>query len=152
MFQLNELTKLVKKRKRVGRGGSRGGTSGRGGKGQKARTGDKGVGFGFEGGQTPLARHMPKRGFNNALFTKRYKAVNIADLERCFSDNDEVTLDALIKNRLFNAQKGVKGEHKSLVKILGSGDLTKKLVIVGLPVSSAARVAIERVGGKIINH
>ncbi len=77
MSQLSSLTSLVKKRKRIGRGGSRGGTSGRGNKGQKARTGHSTMRAAFEGGQMPLVRRLPKRGFNNKPFQKEFEIINI---------------------------------------------------------------------------
>src|SRR5438477_8623277 len=93
MFRLENLEPAGKKRKRVGRGGKRGGTSGRGHKGQNARSGGP-KGRGFEGGQTPLQRRLPKRGFNNAPFSKEVALVNIKSLERVFSEGTEV--DALL--------------------------------------------------------
>ena len=98
MFQqLNNLAPLVKKRQRIGRGGSRGGTSGKGHKGQLARTGGKSkVRFGFEGGQIPLARRMPKRGFNNSAFRIEQAIVNLDDLERIFDNGTLITKELLM--------------------------------------------------------
>ncbi|MGB8468213.1 MAG: 50S ribosomal protein L15 [Candidatus Babeliales bacterium] len=149
MFQLNQLAKLVKKRKRIGRGGSRGGTSGRGGKGQTARTGHSGVGLGFEGGQTPLARHVPKRGFNNERFATSYAIVNLRDLERCFNDGDEVSLQSLKASGVIRVRKGAPAAQQ--FKVLGMGALTKKLTITGALVSESARQAIEKAGGKVVH-
>lgn len=150
MFHLSELAKITKKRKRIGRGGSRGGTSGRGSKGQKARTGDAGVGYGFEGGQTPLARHMPKRGFNNERFAHHIPILNLRDLEKHFNAGDEITHQALVERGILRVSKGTKGVAASLFKVLGTGELTKKLTVVNGLVSVSARDAIERAGGKVV--
>jgi large subunit ribosomal protein L15 len=141
---LNKLTPLVKKRKRIGRGGSRGGTCGRGHKGQLARTGGASkVRFGFEGGQIPLARRMPKRGFNNKEFTTEYAVVNLNDLERVFDTGTQVTKELLI-------EKGFcKGFRKPLIKILGNGELSKKFVIYGDAFSKSAIEKIKRCGGEV---
>src|SRR5580692_7318793 len=108
------------RRKRLGQGESsgRGKTAGRGGKGQTARSGSS-IRIGFEGGQMPLIRRIPKRGFNNARFTVRYNAVNVGDLEKF--DNgarvDEAALRAI----------GLANGRSAGVKILGNGELSKKL-------------------------
>jgi large subunit ribosomal protein L15 len=145
MFQqLNNLTPLKKKRKRIGRGGNRGGTCGRGHKGQKARTGGASkVRIGFEGGQIPLARRIPKRGFNNSSFSTDYVVVNLSDLERVFDNGAQVTKDLLI------AKGFCKGYRKPLVKILGNGELSKKLIIYGDAFSKSAIEKIKRVGGEV---
>ena len=149
MFSLDNLQSSGKKRKRVGRGGARGGTSGRGHKGQNARSGGP-KGRGFEGGQTPLQRRLPKRGFNNAQFSKEFSLVNLNSLDRCFIDGEEVTVDSLIQKGLVkpkhSAQTNVK--KRMLVKILGSGNLTKKLSVSADAFSAHAIEAIEKVGGK----
>lgn len=143
-LQLNTLSKLVKKRKRVGRGGSRGGTSGRGHKGQKARTGGMSkVRISFEGGQMPIVRRLPKRGFNNAEFAKLVEIVNLESLDRTFKTGQEVTREALIEKGL------IKGIKNASVKILGTGNLTKKLTIHADAASASAIKAVEEVGGKI---
>lgn len=142
--QLNNLTPLVKKRKRIGRGGSRGGTAGRGHKGQLARTGGASkVRAGFEGGQIPLARRIPKRGFNNKSFETEYAVVNLNDLARVFDEGTLITKELLIS-------KGFcKGYRKPFVKILGSGELTKKFVVCGDAFSKSAKEKIERCGGEV---
>src|SRR5215831_1289236 len=99
MFCLENLQSSGKKRKRVGRGGAHGGTSCRGHKGQNARSGGP-KGRGFEGGQTPLQRRLPKRGFNNVNFAKEISLVNLDVLERAFSDGEEVNVHALIQKGL----------------------------------------------------
>lgn len=139
-MQLSNLTKLVKKRKRIGRGGSRGGTSGRGSKGQKARSGPT-LGIIFEGGQMPISRRLPKRGFNNFNFRKKYEIVNVEDLERLFASGENVDKDIFV-------EKGVLKSANSLVKILGSGELSKKLVVTADAFSSSAKQLIEKCGGK----
>ena len=126
-------------RNRVGRGqgSGNGKTSGKGQKGQKARSGG-GVRLGFEGGQTPLARRLPKRGFTN--FTrKEYAIVNVASLNR-FEDG-EVTPEMLIESGL--VRKELDG-----IKSLGQGELTKKLVVKANKFSKSAVTVIEQAGGK----
>lgn len=144
MFQLNKLPSLGKKRKRVGRGGSRGGTSGRGHKGQKARTGGASkVRAGFEGGQMPLSRRLPKRGFNNYEFATDVAIVNLDALDRWFENGQEVTKDILF-------EKGyLKGSKKVQLKVLANGALSKSLIVHADKASKTAREAIERSGGKL---
>jgi large subunit ribosomal protein L15 len=129
------------RRKRLGQGESsgHGKTSGRGGKGQTARSGSS-IRIGFEGGQMPLIRRIPKRGFNNARFTTRYLPVNIEALN-AFDDGVRVDEAALRKVGLVNGN----GDG---VKILGHGDLTKKLVVCANAFSASAKTKIEAKGGK----
>ena len=130
-----------KPRKRVGRGSGSGmgKTSTRGHKGQNARKGHKGK-LGFEGGQMPLVRRLPKRGFKNPTRVE-YRAVNVCDLER-FEDGTEVTLDLLRANGLFsNKYDGV--------KLLANGELTKKLTVKVNGVSASAKAKVEAVGGSV---
>jgi len=130
-----------KTRKRVGRGraSGMGKTSTRGHKGQQARKGHK-VKLGFEGGQMPLVRRLPKRGFKNPNRVV-YCPVNVCDLDR-FDNGTEVTLDLLRQNGLFaNKFDGV--------KILGSGELTKKLTVKVNGVSASAKAKIEAAGGSV---
>lgn len=138
MLQLNHLVKLTKKRKRVGRGGHRGGTSGRGHKGQKARTSGL-VSAHFEGGQMPMSRRLPKRGFTNAKFKTQYEIINLEQLELNFDADQVVTKQILLQAGCIKKGK--------LVKVLGSGSLQKKLTIEVDACSKAAKEAIERVGG-----
>lgn len=152
MFRLDTLRKLTKKRKRIGRGGSRGGTSGRGHKGQKARTGDAGVGSGFEGGQMPLARRLPKRGFNNKAFRKKYAIVDVLALNKHFKDGDMVTHEALIEKGLIASAKRTMKLKKPLIKILGNAALSKKLTVSIDAISASARKSIEAAGGKIVSN
>ena len=126
-------------RKRVGRGTSSGTgkTSGRGQKGQKARSK---VRLGFEGGQMPLFRRMPKRGFNN-INRKEYAVVNLNDLNR-FEDGTEITPVILI-------EAGVIKKELSGIKLLANGELNKKLNIKVSKYSEAAKAAVEAAGGSI---
>lgn len=140
MLQLSNLVKLSKKRKRVGRGGSRGGTSGKGHKGQKARTSGN-VPARFEGGQMPMSRRIPKRGFTNYLFKKEYELVSLEQLESLFQDGQTVTKTMLVETGC--VKKGI------LVKILADGSLNKKLTIEVDACSKTAQEAIERVGGAV---
>lgn len=131
------------RRRRVGRGESSGlgKTSGKGHKGQKARAGAS-IRPGFEGGQMPIARRLPKKGFNNARFKTRYAVVNLSTLEAKFADGDEVSEATL------RAAGLVKGVWDG-VKVLGNGDLTRKLTIKVDKVSAAAREKIEKAGGSV---
>ena len=131
----------VKTRKRVGRGAGSGlgETSGKGHKGQNARTGG-GVRLGFEGGQLPLFRRLSKRGFNNYNFRTDYATINVSDLEG-FEDGTEVTVELLLDTGLI--KKELDG-----VKVLGSGELTKKLVVKANAFSETAKAKIEKNGGK----
>ncbi|HEV8544038.1 MAG TPA: 50S ribosomal protein L15 [Verrucomicrobiae bacterium] len=128
------------RRKRLGQGESsgHGKTSGRGGKGQSARSGSS-IRIGFEGGQMPLIRRIPKRGFNNARHTTRYIPVNLSDLNR-FDDGARVDELALRSVGLANG----KGHG---VKILGSGEINKKLTVVATAFSASAKQKIEAKGG-----
>ena len=129
--------------KRLGCGESSGlgKTSGRGHKGQKSRSGG-GVRPGFEGGQMPLHRRLPKRGFNNTRFQDKIAVVNVAALNERFEDGDTVNMGTLKAARL------VKGTYDG-VKVLGNGDLAKKLTVEGCKVSASAKEKIEKAGGSI---
>ena len=127
--------------KRLGRGvGSQlGKTSGKGHKGAKARSGG-GKRPGFEGGQMPLTRRLPKRGFTN-IYAKKYAIVNVADLD-VFEDGAVITNEALIEAGL--VKKALDG-----VKVLGGGELTKKLTVSVDKVTESAKQKIEAIGGKV---
>ena len=127
-------------RKRIGRGGKYSKTAGKGEKGQNARSGG-GVRVGFEGGQLPLFRRLGKRGFNNTRFATVYATVNVSDLNR-FEDGTVVTPELLIETGLLKKQ--LDG-----VKILGNGELTKKLTVKATSFSKTAKTKIESVGGTI---
>lgn len=141
MHELGPAYGATTKRKIVGRGigSGTGKTAGKGHKGQKARTGGK-IRRGFEGGQTPLYRRIPKRGFNNH-FAKEYAIINVADLE--VFDND-TTVDSKVL-----IEKGLIKKELDGVKILGNGELTKKLTVVATKFSKSAESKIQAVGGKI---
>lgn len=128
-----------KERKRLGRGigSGQGKTAGKGHKGQNARSGG-GVRLGFEGGQTPLFRRLPKRGFTN-ISRKEYAVVNLDALNR-FEDGTEVTPELLIET-------GVVKNEKAGIKILAKGNVEKKLTVKAHKFSSTAKEAIEAVGG-----
>jgi large subunit ribosomal protein L15 len=145
--EVNELSRLtpprggeVKEKKRVGRGqaSGQGKTAGRGGKGQKARTGNMNF-IGFEGGQMPIQRRVPKRGFTNP-FRIEYALINVSDLERM--DLREVDLDKLVET-------GAVKDRKDGLKILGDGELTKAVTVKANKFSASAREKIEKAGGKI---
>ncbi len=143
MFALNDRVSVTEKRKRIGRGGSRGGTSGKGTKGQLARTGGASkVRFGFEGGQMPLHRRLPKRGFNNEQFRKDCAIINIADLDRVCVANETVTKEILM-------QKGLIKNPRILVKILAEGNLTKSITITVDACSASALTKIKKSGGEV---
>ena len=131
----------IKNRKRVGRGqgSGTGKTSGRGQKGQNARSGG-GVRVGFEGGQTPLFRRLPKRGFSNALFKKEYAIINLDELNK-FEDGAEVSLEVL-------REMGIVKKSKDGLKVLGNGTLEKKLTVKANKFSASAKEQIEKLGGK----
>ena len=141
-----ELSKLspvegsthVGKRKGRGHGSGNGKTGGRGHKGQKARSGGK-VRAGFEGGQMPLARRIPKRGFNN-IYAKPLTAVNLTALNR-FEDGAVVDAAALIENGIINA-------CPNGLKVLANGTLTKKITVKAAAFSESAKEKIEQAGGK----
>jgi large subunit ribosomal protein L15 len=128
------------RRKRLGQGESsgHGKTSGRGGKGQTARSGSS-IRIGFEGGQMPLIRRIPKRGFNNARFTTRYLPVNVEALN-CFEEGARVDEPALRAKGLVNGR----GDG---VKVLGDGELNRKLTVCAHAFSASARAKIEAKGG-----
>ena len=143
---MNELTKLtpppgggVKEKKRVGRGqaSGQGKTAGRGGKGQKARTGNMNF-IGFEGGQMPIQRRIPKRGFTNP-FRVEYALVNVGVLETL--GLTEVDLDKLV-------EAGAIKVRKDGLKVLGDGDLTKAITVKAHKFSASAKEKIEKAGGK----
>jgi large subunit ribosomal protein L15 len=133
----------VKKRKRVGRGpgSGMGKTATKGNKGQKARKGAK-IRLGFEGGQTPLHRRIPKRGFNNKIFTKEYAEINVVLLNK-FEDG------AVLKKEDFVKMDFIKKVDQK-VKILGNGELKKKIEIHADKFSESAKKKIESAGGKAV--
>ncbi len=128
----------VGKRKGRGAGTGNGKTAGRGHKGQKARSGG-GVRVGFEGGQMPLARRVPKRGFNN-IFARPLEIINLSALN-AFNDGDTVTAQVLL-------DRGILSKCPYGYKVLGNGKITKKLTVEASAFSKSAQEAIEAAGGK----
>ena len=142
-MKLHELSPMPgsnveSKRKGRGHGSGNGKTAGKGHKGQKARSGGS-IRPGFEGGQTALARRIPKRGFNN-IFATKYAVINVSDLEMF---NDGITVDA----ELLKASGLVKKELDG-IKVLGNGELTKNLTVKAAKFSAAAKEKIEKAGVK----
>lgn len=143
MLLLNKLEKLVKPRKRVGRGGSRGGTSGRGHKGQKSRPGaNSEIKACFEGGQMPLARRIPRRGFKN-FTSSDVRIVNISDLDERFENGAVIDRAVLIASGL------IKGHGSYKIKILGQGTLSKALTVKADAFSKSAIDAIKKNKGTV---
>ena len=140
LHELSPAEGATKVSKRIGRGhgSGQGKTAGKGHKGQKARSGGS-IRPGFEGGQMPLQRRIPKRGFNN-IFAKNIVAINVSALE-AFDNDAEVTAEALI-------EKGIINKAYDGVKILGNGTLTKKLNVKVAAYSESAKQKIESAGGK----
>ncbi|NCC86520.1 MAG: 50S ribosomal protein L15 [Clostridia bacterium] len=141
LHELSPVAGSTKEVKRIGRGigSGQGKTAGKGHKGQKARAG-RGMRVGFEGGQMPLQRRIPKRGFNN-IFAKEIVSVNVSSLEKAFNDGDIVDAAAL-KNA------GIIKKELDGVKILGNGEISKKLTVKVNAYSESAKQKIETAGGK----
>ena len=141
LHELRPNEKAFKTRKRVGRGpgSGLGKTSGKGHKGQNARSGG-GVRPGFEGGQLPLFRRLPKRGFSNAKFKTEYAVINLSDLNK-FEDGAIVTPEIL-------KEMGILKNQLNGVKVLGNGKLEKKLTVKAHKFSNSAKESIEKMGGK----
>lgn len=142
-FNLSAPVGANKKKRIVGRGSSsgRGTTAGRGNKGQQSRSGGK-VYVGFEGGQMPLYRRIAQKGFSNYLFKKEYAVFNLSMIEAKYADGETVNKESLIK-------KGLLKKATLLVKVLGDGDLTKKLTVSVDKVSASAKEKIEKAGGTV---
>ena len=134
-----------KKPKRVGRGSSSGlgSTAGKGNKGQQSRTGKGTPYVGFEGGQMPLYRRIARKGFSNYPFKKEYACINIDQLEAKFEDGATVDKASLAAKGFISVKSAI------LVKILGNGDLTKKLTVIVDKVSESAKAKIEKAGGTV---
>lgn len=141
--EVNRGIEAHKKRRRIGRGpgSGQGKTAGKGHKGQRSRAGwsQKPT---FQGGQMPLVRRVPKRGFNNP-FADLVAVVNLSDLEKCFEAGQEVTPETLRAKNLARARWDV-------LKVLGHGDLTKKLKVCAHRFSATAREKIEKAGGEVV--
>ncbi len=142
-FMLHAPEGANKKKRIVGRGSSsgRGTTAGRGNKGQQSRSGGKTY-VGFEGGQMPLFRRIAQRGFSNYPFRKEYTIFNLRELEAKYADGETVDVDSLTR-------KGLLKKLRDGVKILGDGDLTKKLTVNVDKVSASAKAKIEKAGGTV---
>ena len=133
-----------KKPKRVGRGSSSGlgSTAGKGNKGQQSRSGGKTY-VGFEGGQMPLYRRIARKGFSNYPFKKEYVCINVEQLEAKFNDGETADKTSLI-------EKGfISSKNASLVKVLGNGEVSKKLTVIVDKVSESAKAKIEKAGGSV---
>jgi large subunit ribosomal protein L15 len=143
-FLLTAPVGAHKKKRPVGRGGSSGSgtTAGRGNKGQQSRSGGHTY-IGFEGGQMPLYRRIAQRGFSNYWFKKEYAVFNLCDLDEKYRDGETVSKETLIA-------KGLLKKHAKLVKVLGNGDITKKLTFAVDKVSSSAKEKIEKAGGTVV--
>lgn len=142
----NEITSIAgadKRSRRVGRGGGsgHGKTCGRGHKGCGQRAGS-GARATYEGGQMPLFRRLPKRGFSNYNFATRYEIVNVSQLDRLFEEGSTISVENLVT-------AGLVGSPKSMVKILGDGELTKKLSVIAHKFSKSAAQKISNCGGTV---
>ena len=141
LSSLNHKPGARKRRTRIGlgEGSGHGQTATRGQKGQRARSGD-GKLEGFEGGQTPLLRRIPKRGFTNGAFKTVYQVVSIESIERVFKNQKDVSLEALKIHGLISG--------RSPVKVLGDGELSRPLTVAAHAFSASAKAKIEKAGGK----
>ena len=144
LHELKNVKGAIHRKKRVGcgEGGGHGKTSGRGGKGQSARSVSS-IRPGFEGGQMPLYRKLPHRGFNQAAFRNQPEVVNVGDLARLDASVTEVNSEIL-------AKAGIVRGDKSLLKVLGDGELTRALKITAAKFSETAKAKIEKAGGQAI--
>ena len=144
LHELKNVPGAIHRKKRVGcgEGGGHGKTSGRGGKGQTARSGGS-IRPGFEGGQMPLYRKLPHRGFNNAEFRTESAVVNVGDLAGLDASVTEVSYDSLVKAGLVRH-----GEPR--LKVLGDGELTRALKVTATKFSETAKAKIEKAGGQAI--
>ena len=140
LHELQPAAGSVKDVKRIGRGhgSGQGKTAGKGHKGQKARSGGS-IRPGFEGGQMPLQRRMPKRGFNN-IFAKEFATVNVSELEKRFENGAVVDAEALIES-------GAIKDAKDGIKILGNGELSKNITVKAVKFTASAKEKIEKTGG-----
>jgi len=144
LHTLKNVKGATHRRKRVGcgEGGGHGKTSGKGGKGQTARSGGS-IRPGFEGGQMPLYRKLPHRGFNNYNFRTSYAVVNVGDLAKLDASVTEVNVEALVKAGLIRADG-------ALLKVLGDGEITRALKVTAAKFTGSAKEKIEKAGGQAI--
>ncbi|ATC63417.1 50S ribosomal protein L15 [Nibricoccus aquaticus] len=145
LHELKNVAGAIHRKKRVGcgEGGGHGKTSGRGGKGQSARSGSS-IRPGFEGGQMPLYRKLPHRGFNNYNFRTTYATVNVGDLAKLDASVTEVTSEVLAKHGL------VRDDGRAL-KVLGDGEISRALKVTAAKFSESAKAKLEKAGGQAIN-
>lgn len=143
-FTLRAPEGANKKPKRVGRGSSSGlgTTAGKGNKGQQSRSGKGTPYVGFEGGQMPLYRRIAQRGFSNSPFKKEFAIINLVDLEAKYADGETV-------NRTSLKEKGLVGKIVDGIKVLGNGEISKKLTVEVEKISASAKEKIEKVGGSV---
>ena len=143
------------KRKRIvgrGQGSGRGTTAGKGNKGQKSRSGGKSY-PGFEGGQMPLYRRLAQRGFSNYPFKKSFQIVNLGEIDKRYNDGETVDEISLFEKGLIKGKRKAEAfTAASPVKILGNGDLTKKLIFKISAVSGSAKEKIQKSGGELVSH
>jgi large subunit ribosomal protein L15 len=144
LHELKNVPGAVHRKKRVGcgEGGGHGKTSGRGGKGQTARSGGS-IRPGFEGGQMPLYRKLPHRGFNNANFRTAYATVNVGDLAKLDASVSEVTAEVL-------AQHGIIRADGRALKVLGDGEISRGLKVTAAKFTESAKAKLEKAGGQAI--
>jgi large subunit ribosomal protein L15 len=144
LHELKNVKGAIHRKKRVGcgEGSGHGKTSGRGGKGQSARSGSS-IRPGFEGGQMPLYRKLPHRGFNNYNFRTSYATVNIGDLAGLDASITEVNVEVLSQNGFIRADG-------ALLKVLGGGEISRALKITAAKFSDSAKAKIEKAGGQAI--
>ena len=143
-FTLRAPEGANKKPKRVGRGSSSGlgTTAGKGNKGQQSRSGKGTPYVGFEGGQMPLYRRIAQRGFSNSPFKKEFAIINLVDLEAKYADGETV-------NRTSLKEKGLVGKIVDGIKVLGNGEISKKLTVEVEKISASAKEKIEKAGGSV---
>lgn len=143
-FTLRAPEGANEKPKRVGRGSSSGlgTTAGKGNKGQQSRSGKGTPYVGFEGGQMPLYRRIAQRGFSNSPFKKEFAIINLVDLEAKFADGETV-------NRTSLKEKGLVGKIVDGIKVLGNGEISKKLTVEVEKISASAKEKIEKAGGSV---
>ena len=143
-FMLHAPQGANRPKRRVGRGSSSGlgSTAGKGNKGQQSRSGSAVPYVGFEGGQMPLYSRIARRGFSNARFKKEFSIFNLKQLDEKYADGETVNRESL-------KAKGLLSKNKTLIKILGDGDITKKLNIDVDKVSASAKEKIEKAGGSV---
>lgn len=137
-----------KKRKIVGRGSSSGlgTTAGKGNKGAQSRSGSPLPYVGFEGGQMPLYRRIAQRGFSNYPFKAEFDVVNLADIEAKYADGETVSKETLVAKKLIKTNKS----KKLLIKLLGNGNITKKVTVSVDKVSKSAKEKVEKAGGSVV--